>query len=138
MQTPRSVKKEGEEVLQVLEQRFTEVHGRADIHLQPMEDPTPEQVDTPEGGCDPMESPYWSRILAGPVTPWREKPMLEQEGPHTGGREEHEEEGMAETICDELTTNHIPHPPVPLGGGGREFGSKVELGKKEGVGGEVF
>ncbi|GAB0180080.1 epimerase family protein SDR39U1 [Grus japonensis] len=29
-----------------------EVHGGADIHLQPMEDPTSEQVETPEGGCD--------------------------------------------------------------------------------------
>ena len=63
MQTPRSVKKEGEEVLQVPEQRFPlqpmvktmvrqavplqpmEVNGGADIHLQPVEDPMPEQVD---------------------------------------------------------------------------------------------
>ena len=63
-QTPRSVKKEGEEVLQAPEQREIplqpvvktmvrqavplqpmEVHGGADIHLQPMEDPTPEQAD---------------------------------------------------------------------------------------------
>ena len=60
-QTPRSVKKEGEEVLQAPEQRdspaahgedhaeagcppeLTELHG--DIHLQPVEDPTPEQLD---------------------------------------------------------------------------------------------
>jgi len=33
-----------------------EVHGGANIHLQPVEDPMPEQVDVPEGGCDPMES----------------------------------------------------------------------------------
>ncbi|GAB0180448.1 AN1-type zinc finger protein 5-like [Grus japonensis] len=52
--------------------------GGADIHLQPMEDPTPEQVETPEGGCDPVGSPRWSRLLAGPVAPWREEPMLEQ------------------------------------------------------------
>ena len=64
LQTPRSVKKEGEEVLQAPEQREIllqpvvktmvrqvvplqpmEVHGGADIHLQPMEDPTLEQVD---------------------------------------------------------------------------------------------
>ena len=61
LQTPRSVKKEGEEMLQVPEQiplqpmgkttvrqavplQPREVHGGADIHLQPMEDPTPEQV----------------------------------------------------------------------------------------------
>jgi len=47
-----------------------EVHGGADLHLQPMEDLMPEQVDAPKGGCDPVGSPYWSRLLAGPVTPW--------------------------------------------------------------------
>ncbi|KAM9590860.1 uncharacterized protein ACIBXB_005909 [Morphnus guianensis] len=47
-----------------------EVHSGADIHLQPVEDPTLEQVDVPEGGCDAMEIPHWSRFLAGPVTPW--------------------------------------------------------------------
>ncbi|KAK4821754.1 hypothetical protein QYF61_000815 [Mycteria americana] len=31
-----------------------EVHGGADIHLQPMEDPMPEQVDVPKGVCDPF------------------------------------------------------------------------------------
>ncbi|GAB0188211.1 EH domain-containing protein 4 [Grus japonensis] len=40
-----------------------------------------EQVDAPEGGCDPMGSPRWSRLLAGPVDPWREEPTLEQFGP---------------------------------------------------------
>ncbi|GAB0179470.1 cAMP-dependent protein kinase inhibitor alpha [Grus japonensis] len=44
-----------------------------------MEDPTPEQVETPEGGCDPMESPHWSRLLVGPVDPWREDPTPEQD-----------------------------------------------------------
>jgi len=63
LQTPRSVKKEGEEVLQALEWRFfslklimktmvrqavplqpMEVHSGADLHLQLMEDPTPEQM----------------------------------------------------------------------------------------------
>ncbi|GAB0182572.1 AN1-type zinc finger protein 5-like [Grus japonensis] len=56
------------------------VHGGADIHLQPMEDPTPEQVEAPEGGCDPVGSPRWSKLLAGPVDPWREEPRLEQGG----------------------------------------------------------
>ncbi|GAB0206070.1 tRNA:m(4)X modification enzyme TRM13 [Grus japonensis] len=55
-----------------------EVHGGAEIPLQPMEDPRPEQVETPEGGCDPTGSPRWSRLLAGPVAPWREEPMAEQ------------------------------------------------------------
>ncbi|GAB0204055.1 AN1-type zinc finger protein 5-like [Grus japonensis] len=54
------------------------VDGGADIHLQPMEDPTLEQVETPEGGCDPVGSPCWSKFLAGPVDPWREEPILEQ------------------------------------------------------------
>ncbi|GAB0208964.1 hypothetical protein GRJ2_003362100 [Grus japonensis] len=48
------------------------------FHLQPMEDPTLEQVETPEGGCDPVASPCWSKFLAGPVDPWREDPMPEQ------------------------------------------------------------
>ncbi|KAK4810989.1 hypothetical protein QYF61_014461 [Mycteria americana] len=65
-------------VRQVVPLQPMEVNGGADIHLQPMEDPTPEQVDAPEGGCDPVESPRWSRLLAGPVTPWREEPTLEQ------------------------------------------------------------
>ncbi|GAB0182469.1 AN1-type zinc finger protein 5-like [Grus japonensis] len=52
--------------------------GGADIHLQPIEDPTPEQVDAPEGVCDPVGSPRWSKLLAGPVDPWREEPTPEQ------------------------------------------------------------
>jgi len=32
----------------------------------------------PEGSCDPVESPHWSRLLAGPVALWREEPLLEQ------------------------------------------------------------
>ncbi|GAB0188262.1 hypothetical protein GRJ2_001291500 [Grus japonensis] len=49
-----------------------EVDGGADIHLQPMEDTTPEE------GCDPVGSPHWSKLLAGPVDPWREEPTPEQ------------------------------------------------------------
>ncbi|GAB0204451.1 AN1-type zinc finger protein 5-like [Grus japonensis] len=55
-----------------------EVNSGADIHLQPMQDPTQEQVEAPEGGCDPLGSPCWSKLLAGPVDPWREEPTLEQ------------------------------------------------------------
>ena len=32
----------------------------------------------PEGSCDPVGSPRWSRFLPGPVAPWREEPRLEQ------------------------------------------------------------
>ncbi|GAB0184620.1 hypothetical protein GRJ2_000927300 [Grus japonensis] len=55
-----------------------EVNGGADIHLQPVENPTLEQVETPEGGCDPMGSPHWSKLLAGPVDLWRKEPTPEQ------------------------------------------------------------
>ncbi|GAB0204222.1 hypothetical protein GRJ2_002887800 [Grus japonensis] len=66
-----------------------EVDDRADIHLQHME----EQVETPEGVCDPVGSPRWSRFAGrtcDPVgdprwsslflkdcTPWK-GPMLEK------------------------------------------------------------
>jgi len=36
-------------------------------------------------------------------------------GPHAGAGAECEEEGAAETMCDELTTTPIPRPPAPLG-----------------------
>ncbi|GAB0186261.1 AN1-type zinc finger protein 5-like [Grus japonensis] len=52
--------------------------GGVDVCLQPVEDPMLEQVDAPEGGCGPMGSPQWSKLLAGPVAPWREEPMPEQ------------------------------------------------------------
>ncbi|GAB0207700.1 AN1-type zinc finger protein 5-like [Grus japonensis] len=72
--------------------------GEQRFHLQPVEDPTLEQVEAPEGGCDPMGSPRWNKFLAGPVAPWREgvyaracllaglvtpvgESMLEQSGP---------------------------------------------------------
>jgi len=32
----------------------------------------------PKGGCDPVENLRWSRLLAGPVYPWREDLLLEQ------------------------------------------------------------
>ncbi|GAB0185948.1 AN1-type zinc finger protein 5-like [Grus japonensis] len=65
-------------VRQAVPPQPVEADGGADIHLQPMEDPTPEQVDAPEGGCDPVGSPHWSKLLARPVDPWREEPRLEQ------------------------------------------------------------
>jgi len=63
---------------QVVPLQPMEVHGGADIHLQPMDSPTPEQVGGPEGVCDPVESPCWSRLLAGYADPWRDEPTLEQ------------------------------------------------------------
>ncbi|GAB0200494.1 medium-chain specific acyl-CoA dehydrogenase, mitochondrial [Grus japonensis] len=44
-----------------------------------MEDPTPEQVEAPEGGCGPVGSPRWSKFRAGPVDPWREEPTPGQQ-----------------------------------------------------------
>ena len=48
-----------------------------------------------------------------------------------------EEEGAAETMCDELTITPIPHPPALLGGR-RRNGSEAEPGKKGGVWGRCF
>jgi len=46
-----------------------------------------------------------------------------------------QEEGVAETTCDELTVTPIPHPPVLLAGGGhRETGLKLSPGRREGWG----
>ncbi|GAB0181526.1 hypothetical protein GRJ2_000617900 [Grus japonensis] len=52
--------------------------GEHRFHLQPVEDSMLEQVDALKGGCDPVGSLFWRRLLAGPVAPWREEPMLEQ------------------------------------------------------------
>jgi len=53
------------------------VHGRADIHMQSMEDPTPEQVDVPWRKLQPVDSSHWSRLLAGAVARG-EEPMPRQ------------------------------------------------------------
>jgi len=94
----------------------------------------------PGGTCGPVErgAHAGAGLLAGLLTPWKE-PILEQLvkscspwegltlekfvencllwlGPHAGSGAECEEEGAAETRCDELTATPIPHPPAPLGG----------------------
>jgi len=44
-----------------------------------------------------------------------------------------EEEGAAETTCDELTTTFIPRPPAPLRGRRqRKSGVKLNSGRREG------
>ena len=48
-----------------------------------------------------------------------------------------EEEGAAETTCDELTATPVPIPLRPSRGGGRGIGSKAEPAKKGGGGGKV-
>jgi len=44
-----------------------------------------------------------------------------------------EEKGAAEMMCDELTATPFPIPMCHCRGGGREFWSKVEPGRKGGV-----
>ena len=60
---------------------------RQDVPLQPTWKSTVDQISTcclwktqcqrkwmcPEGGCGPMESPCWSKLLLGPVALWRER-----------------------------------------------------------------
>ena len=48
-----------------------EVHGGGDVHLQPVEGATPVPGVAPKGGCEPVGSPRWSRLLAGLVALWR-------------------------------------------------------------------
>ncbi|KAK4829093.1 hypothetical protein QYF61_002044 [Mycteria americana] len=119
-------------VRQVVPLQPMEVHGGADIHLQPMEDPMPKT-------CGPAEDPRWSSLFLKDCTLWK-GPMLEKfvkdslpwVRPHTGAGGEREEEGAAETRHDELTITPIHCLPVPWRGGGREFGSEVEPWKKAG------
>ena len=49
-----------------------------------------------------------------------------------------EEEGAAETACDELTITPIPHPPALLVGRRGRNGIEVGPGKKGGVGGRCL
>jgi len=56
-------------VRQVVPLQPMEVHSGADIHLQPMEGTPRRSRWMPEGGCDPVGSPRWSRLLPGPVDP---------------------------------------------------------------------
>ncbi|KAK4806933.1 hypothetical protein QYF61_027300 [Mycteria americana] len=119
---------------------------RQAVPLQPMEDPMPEQMDVPKGGCDPHGQPTQEQapgricgpvergapagagLLAGLVTT---DPTLEQ-GKSVSSPPP-EEKGAAETPCDELTATPIPHPPVPLRVEEVEkIGSKVEAGQKGG------
>ena len=79
-----------------------EVHGGANIHLQPVEDPTPEQFVK---NCSPWEGLTLQKFMED-CLPW--------EGPHAGAGEECEEKGAAETMCDELTATPIPCSSAPL------------------------
>jgi len=50
---------------------------------------------------------------------------LPWEGPHAGAGAEGEESGVAETMCDELTTVPTPHPLCCWWGGGRENWERI-------------
>jgi len=62
--------------------------------------------------CDPVGDTRWSSLFFKDCTPW-EGPTLEQ---GQSVKSPPEEEGAAETACDELTVSPIPCPPAPLGG----------------------
>ena len=113
LQTPRSVKKEGgggapgvdakiplqlvvkTKVRQAVPLQSVEVHSGADIHLQLMENPTPEGMTHIGEFCGELSS-------VGGTPGWR-TPLPKKDG-------------AAETTCDELTTTLVLCPPVLLRG----------------------
>ena len=79
--------------------QLVEVNGGADTHLQPMEDPTLEQVNVPEGSCEPMlEQVLWQDLWEGPTQ--KQKSMRRKE----------------QQKRDELATTPTPCPPLLLRG----------------------
>lgn len=54
------------------------------------------------------------------------KDCLPWVGTHARGGEEHEEEGAAEKMCDELTATPVPHASATMEEGGREFRNELE------------
>jgi len=95
------------------------------------EDPTLERFA--DRVCDPVGHPRWSSLFLKDCIPW-EGLTLEQ-GKSVRSLPP-EEEGVAETMCAELTATpiHLPH----LGGGGRKLGVKLSPGRRGGVGGRSF
>jgi len=61
-------------VRQAVPLQSMEAHGGADLHMQPMEGTPRQSRWMPEGSCDPVGTPRWSRLLPGPADPWREDP----------------------------------------------------------------
>jgi len=62
---------------QVVPLQSMEVHGGADSHLELVEGTPRQSRWMLEGSCDPVGNPHCSRLLPGPVDPWREELMLE-------------------------------------------------------------
>ncbi|KAM9590886.1 uncharacterized protein ACIBXB_005926 [Morphnus guianensis] len=122
-----------------------EVNDGADAHLQPVEDPTPEQSDAPKDGRDSMGKPVLEQSVTEdrPMERTHAREVREGLSPVGGtprwsrGRVRSppsEEEGEAETTCDELTPTPIPCPPALQVGGGLVENPGVKLcpGRREG------
>jgi len=77
-------------------------------------------------------------LWEGPTSEKFVEVCLPWEGLHAGAGEDSEEDGVAETECDKLIAIPIPLPPAQLGGGSREFRSKLKPTKKGGVRGYCF
>jgi len=67
-----------------------------------------------------MGDPFWSSLFLKGCTPWEgrtvshERDLMLEQGKSLRSHPP-EEEGAAETMCDELTATPFPRPPVPLG-----------------------
>lgn len=59
------------------------------------------------------EKDLYQRGLCGSVSHWRDPTMEQRKNVRSPAPEE---EGVPETMCDELTTASIPHLPMLLGG----------------------
>jgi len=108
----------------------------AEIPLRPVERTMVMQVVAQQ----PMETPRWSRLLAG-ATAHGEEPTLDQgflaeavarEGPTL----EQGEQGVADMKCCDLAATTVPHPrcAARARGGSRRVRSGTEPGKKGAVG----
>ena len=120
------------------EPRLEQFAGRT---CDPAMGPTLEQ-SVPEG-LHPVEgTPHWSSLwrtaACGKDSGWRSSwrtvfhgrdPVLEQ-GKSVRSPSP-EEEGTAETTCDELTAAPMPHPPAPLGKEAENLQVKLSLGRRE-------
>jgi len=108
-----------------------------------LEQPVPEGLHPVEGthtgavpeGLQPVGRTH-AGAVHGELSPMRGTFMLEQG--QSMRSPPPEEEGAAETTCDEQTATPTPHSPVPLGGRRERNGSEVEPRKKGGVRGRCL
>lgn len=136
----KKVQKEGEEVLQVLKQRFLPLHPVENCMVK-----RAVPLQTPSGVCaragmqsaahrahtragllpGPVGDPCCSSLLMKDCTLWK-GPMLDGEG-----HQESEDE-IPEMKQYGLTTTPIPHPPVPLWGRRQKSRGKLSPRRREG------